>query len=77
LPYRGKTIIMKIDVEGSESRVLRGMRHMLENNRCFLQVECLPGEDQKAFLALLAEMNLRVVSRIGVDYFVTNVAPPS
>jgi hypothetical protein len=50
---------------------------MLENNRCFLQVECLPGEDQKAFLALLAEMNLRVVSRIGVDYFVTNVAPPS
>jgi FkbM family methyltransferase len=77
LPYRGKTIIMKIDVEGSESRVLRGMRHVLESNRCFLQVECLSGQDEGAFLRLLADMNLRVVSRIGEDYFVTNIPPPS
>ncbi|MGE0650807.1 MAG: FkbM family methyltransferase [Alphaproteobacteria bacterium] len=76
LPYRGRTIIMKIDVEGSESRVLRGMRQVLANNRCFLQVECLSDQDQVAFRALLDELDLRVVTRIGEDTFVTNMAPP-
>jgi FkbM family methyltransferase len=72
LSYRDRTIVVKIDVEGGENPVLRGMRKLVDNNKCFMQIECLPGQDQEAFLALLAEMNLRLVSRVSEDYFVTN-----
>lgn len=39
LAYRERTIFAKIDVEGGETAVLKGMKDLIENNKIFLQVE--------------------------------------
>jgi FkbM family methyltransferase len=47
LRITGETIALKIDIEGHEARAIAGMRDLLRNNVCILQVECfaerLPG----------------------------------
>jgi FkbM family methyltransferase len=68
--YSGKTIVAKIDTEGHELRVLRGMTALLANNRCFLQVECLtPGPD---FHDAVRACGLSVSGQIEHDFYLKN-----
>ena len=46
----GKRIAIKIDVEGSELRALRGMKQVLLDNECFLQIESWDAGETTAFL---------------------------
>ena len=39
LDYRGERLAIKVDVEGHECEVIRGMCQLLKNNNCYLQVE--------------------------------------
>lgn len=64
LHLRNEKIIVKIDVEGHELEVLRGMTELLKRNRCFLSVE-LFGENLEAATALLANLGYALRHRFG------------
>lgn len=49
LPLKGKRIALKLDIEGNEAAALEGMRDLLTNNDCFIQIESSP--DRKDSLA--------------------------
>lgn len=70
----GRDIVAKIDVEGHESKVLRGATKILLNNKGFLQIEILKIDflsDTETFLNSLGWQRLFTIDN---DYYFTNVA---
>ncbi|MEO9603541.1 MAG: FkbM family methyltransferase [Lentilitoribacter sp.] len=45
LPMENETLIIKIDVEGAELKVFRGMQHILKTNKAHIFVELLKGDN--------------------------------
>ena len=41
LPLKGHRIVFKIDIQYHELTALQGMKSLLRDNDCFLQVECV------------------------------------
>jgi FkbM family methyltransferase len=72
IDYRGKLIVAKIDVEGGELGVIRGMGKTLTNNRVILQIECNRGP-LTDLRDLLSAFNVRLIKAIGEDYFFIKV----
>jgi FkbM family methyltransferase len=68
----GSLIVTKIDVEGHELRVIRGMRRLIENNSVLLQVECVESavDSHEQFLT---SVGLRRINRISIDSYWTNI----
>jgi FkbM family methyltransferase len=69
--FSGKQIVLKIDIEGHEGAALLGMRNLLSNNRCFIQVECFD-ENFAAAKATLESLGYRLVHEIGIDRYFEN-----
>ncbi len=68
LGLSGGVVVAKIDVEGHQDEVLRGMRRTIERNTCVFQIEAF--SDQRApTMLLLADLGLNVVADIGIDLF--------
>ena len=65
-------LIVKIDVEGHELAVIRGMGNLLRNNRCLLQVEVFDPK-LEAFVATMEELGYRLTTEIGPDRYFQNV----
>jgi len=67
----GKTILIKMDVEGSEFHALAGMERTLRDNLCYLQVELYSDrfEDLKA---LFARWGYRYLKTEYIDHYFTN-----
>ncbi len=72
LPLSGKTLMIKIDVEGYETAVIKGMADTLRNNRCLIQMEILE-EDNNPVLPLLAEAGYTSIKQIAKDHYFTNM----
>lgn len=70
VPLEDKKIIAKIDVEGHELQVLRGMTATLQANRMLLQIETFSLE--KELDDFLKPLGYRRVHQIGVDYYYSN-----
>lgn len=71
----GRTVAVKIDVEGHESHVVDGARTFLAANRCFLQVEA--SADKLAGLTeQLNRLGYRHVATLS-DHFFTNIPAQS
>ena len=70
LDYRGKSVLIKIDVEGYERNVLRGLDGILRNNVCLVQVEVL--EDDASLADELGKLGYREMHRLGNGRFLTN-----
>mgnify|MGYP006273687299 CR=1 FL=1 len=68
---RGLRLAAKIDVEGYQLEVLRGMQGLLTGNRCLLQIEA---NEQAAFalIAYLTDLGFRHTGRIGIDHYFEN-----
>jgi FkbM family methyltransferase len=70
-----KLLVIKIDVESHELEVIDGMRDLLANNPCILQIEIwddLRGEGEDRFQGLcrrLEPYDVKFVSSIAADYF--------
>ena len=64
----GRKIAMKIDVEGHELDVLRGMRRTLRENECLLQIE-IYRENIPLVTALLSEIGYKLSQLIEHDHF--------
>jgi FkbM family methyltransferase len=71
--FSNKTVLVKMDVEGSEFHALAGMERTLRDNRCYLQVELYSDrfEDLKAMLAALG---YRYLKTNYIDHYFTNIA---
>jgi FkbM family methyltransferase len=63
--WRGSRIMIKIDVEGHECRVISGMQQLLGENNCLLQIEML--DSSSAADALLTELGYRQYAAFGPD----------
>ncbi len=68
----GAVIVMKIDVEGHEARVLKGMERTLRNNRVIMQVEIYEAQNDVS-LAEIARLGLRRLNTIYPDHYFTNM----
>jgi FkbM family methyltransferase len=70
--FSGKTILVKMDVEGSEFHALAGMERTLRDNLCYLQVELYSDrfEDLKA---LFARLGYRYLKTNYIDHYFTNM----
>lgn len=67
----GRTVAVKIDVEGHESQVVDGARAFLSANRCFLQVEASPDK----LAGLTEQLHLLGYRHVATfsDHFFTNI----
>jgi FkbM family methyltransferase len=68
----GKTVIMKIDVEGYEFQALAGMERTLHDNACYLQIEHY-GERHEELKACMAGYGYRYLHTQDIDLFFTNI----
>lgn len=69
----GKTIIVKMDVEGYEFHSLAGMERTLRENQCYLQIE-LYSERLDELKTLLAGFGYRFLhTHYEIDHYFTNI----
>jgi FkbM family methyltransferase len=71
--FKDKTIVMKMDVEGSEFHALAGMRRTLRDNLCYAQVE-LYSDRLEELKAVFASLGYRYLRTEDIDHFFTNMA---
>lgn len=67
----GKTIVMKMDVEGSEFHALEGMRRTLRDNQVYAQVE-LYSDRLDELKSLFESSGYRYLRTDYIDHFFTN-----
>lgn len=68
----GKTILVKMDVEGSEFHALAGMERTLRDNQCYLQIE-LYSDRFEELKALFARLGYRYLKTNYIDHYFTNM----
>ena len=74
LKTKNKSLILKIDTEGYELEVLKGAINLLNNNKCFCQIEIKDNNKEKVF-SFLNDLNYNLISinRINkTDFFFSN-----
>jgi FkbM family methyltransferase len=69
-----REVVLKVDVEGHELSFLQGATRTLSDNRGFLQIEMHESPSHSEKLALLNELGWHQVSRVGPDYYFSNIA---
>jgi hypothetical protein len=73
LNFKNEAIAIKIDVEGHEVNVLKGLQNILENNKCILQVEIFKDkldENVRFLLHLNYKLTFEIKERN--NYFFSN-----
>ena len=68
----GKTLVIKMDVEGSEFHALAGMQRTLRENLCYLQVE-LYSDRFDELKALFGGLGYRYLKTSYIDHYFTNI----
>jgi FkbM family methyltransferase len=68
----GAHIVMKIDVEGHEEAVLRGMAKLVAANQIVMQIEVFTPQYEKVF-AQTESLGLRKIQEIYPDHYFTNM----
>ena len=74
LETKDKSLILKIDTEGYEFEVLKGAINLLNNNKCFCQIEIKDNNKEKVF-SFLNDLNYNLVSinrKNKTDFFFSN-----
>lgn len=70
LPVSGKSVFIKIDVEGHEIEVLKGLTEILQANRVRILVETLGNREFDA--AAERDYGLKVLKRMGKNIYLAN-----
>lgn len=73
LKFKNKIIVIKIDVEGHEDKVLLGIKNLIKNNKIFLQIEIFDKNFKKVNKFLLQE-GFKFINKFDKtsDYFFIN-----
>jgi FkbM family methyltransferase len=66
--WTGKSVFIKMDIEGHEAAALRGASSLLRDNNCFLQIESYEGQRIEVE-GLLRELGYEAVHAIGDDRY--------
>jgi len=66
LPLKGDNVVVKMDVEGYEDRVLAGAEALLRNNGGYAQIEA-PGERAAPVIARMTNAGWRLCDHAGLD----------
>ena len=66
--FSGESAAFKIDVEGEELNVIKGMEEFLKNNRCVLQIESF-SDNFEELKELLSSMNYNFIRTITEDHY--------
>ncbi len=72
LKLKGKALLCKIDVEGYEHHVIKGMTKTLKDKKCYIQIELLDGEKSK-IIDQLKSLNYSLITSINNDFYFTNM----
>jgi len=62
LKFNNFSLGIKIDVEGYELQVLKGIRNILKNNKCIIQIEIFKQNYSKVH-NFLSSMNFRLMKK--------------
>ncbi len=68
ISWRGKTLLIKIDIEGHELAALNGMAELLRHNDCALQIEVFDN-NKPAVDSYMAAVGYRCVHQIESDHY--------
>ena len=71
--FRGRQLLIKMDVESYEFRVLAGMARTLKENSCYLQVELYSPHIEK-LKSVFAGLGYRYLGSHEIDHYFTNIA---
>ena len=73
LKFKKKKIVIKIDVEGYENKVLSGIKNLLNNNKILLQIEIFD-DNLKKINKFLLEKKFKLIKKFNKtsDYFYIN-----
>jgi FkbM family methyltransferase len=71
LQFKNKTLTIKIDVEGFEFFVLKGLKNNLINNSCVLQIEIWEKNNDEVH-SFLNSLGYRMISSIDGDTYFSN-----
>jgi hypothetical protein len=76
IKFKRKNLFIKIDVEGYEEKVLKGLKRLLKDNRVFIQIEIF-NKNFNLIDKLLKKNNFYLIHGIehkhsGSDYFYKN-----
>lgn len=66
LPLQGKTVFIKVDVEGFEKQAIAGLNSILQNNKVHMMVEVL--NDRDAFNAFAEAHGLKSKKQFGSNF---------
>lgn len=72
VPVADRYILMKLDVEGHEAPVLRGLTQTVAKNKVVMQVEIFEQHHDQVF-AEIDRMGLRTIHKIYPDHYLTNM----
>ena len=70
--FRGRKLLIKIDVEGYEFHAIKGMEQSLRENSCYLQVELYSPHIEK-LKAAFAALGYRYLDTWDIDHYFTNI----
>ena len=71
--WAGKSLVVKMDVEGYEFNVIAGMERTLKENACYLQVE-LYSDRLEELKSVFARLGYRFLHTEYIDHFFTNMS---
>jgi hypothetical protein len=73
LKFKKEKIVIKIDVEGYENKVLLGIKNLLNNNKILLQIEIFD-DNFKKINKFLLEKRFKLINKFNktYDYFYIN-----
>lgn len=72
----GERIFIKIDVEGHELQAVAGMRHLLQANDCFLQIESFE-TNLPRLVSAMRDLGYRKEASVESDHYFTREMPPA
>lgn len=72
LPLTNSTVALKIDVEGHEAAVLRGMKRLTSENQIIAQIETFEKNYENTYLET-EKLGLRKIRTIYPDHYFTNI----
>jgi FkbM family methyltransferase len=71
LALAGRRVALKIDIEGHETAALAGMKTLLADNACLLQVECWAA-NAAPFAQAMRALGYDLKDQIAADYYFAN-----